>query len=187
MSTADPNVFDVAVIKLSQRIGSQAGWMGVFEPCNAFAPSRYVALTAGYPSDQPPGSCKTTQCVVVQEPCTDGYLYHKCDTASGQSGSPMWMMAMTSQRKMGPYVRAVHNIEWVQEMPNGQSVSYINSAVSITPDHYRSILAWIAPSFDTSGSSSGSDSITPMGPALPPPSTTGSSSGSGGSQYSVGR
>lgn len=67
----------MAVIKLSQRIGSQAGWMGVFEPCNAFAPSRYVALTAGYPSDQPPGSCKTTQCVVVQEPCTDGYLYHK--------------------------------------------------------------------------------------------------------------
>lgn len=71
-------------------------------------------------------------------PC--GRLLRRCDTASGQSGSPMWMMAMTSQRKMGPYVRAVHNIEWVQEMPNGQSVSYINSAVSITPDHYRSIL-----------------------------------------------
>ncbi|KAG2435584.1 hypothetical protein HYH02_011877 [Chlamydomonas schloesseri] len=181
MSTADPNVYDVAVIKLSQRIGSQAGWMGVFEPCNAFAPSRYVALTAGYPSDQPPGSCKTTQCVVVQEPCTDGYLYHKCDTASGQSGSPMWMMAMTSQRKMGPYVRAVHNIEWVQEMPNGKSVSYINSAVSVTPDHYRSILAWIAPSFDTT-STTGSDTTTPMGPALPPPASS-----NGGAQYSVGR
>ncbi|GLI70233.1 hypothetical protein VaNZ11_015017 [Volvox africanus] len=161
LSTPDPNIEDIAVINLSKRIGSQAGWMGIFEPCSPFAPVRYVALTAGYPSDQSPGSCKTTQCVVLQEPCTDGYLYHKCDTASGQSGSPMYMMAMTAGRKMGPYIRGVHNIEWVQELANGSTFSYINSAVSITPDHYRSILAWIGMSFTTNGT-------TPMGPALPP-------------------
>ncbi|KXZ45775.1 hypothetical protein GPECTOR_50g568 [Gonium pectorale] len=164
-STPDPNVVDIAVIQLSRRVGMQSGWMGVFEPCSAAAPTRYVALTAGYPSDQPPGSCKTTQCVVSQDPCTDGYLYHKCDTASGQSGSPMYMMAMTNARKMGPFVRAVHNIEWVQEQPNGQSLSYINSAVSITPEHYRSVLAWIAASFKNA------NATTPMGPALPPPSS----------------
>ncbi|GFR43291.1 hypothetical protein Agub_g4356 [Astrephomene gubernaculifera] len=165
-STPDPNTVDIAVIKLSQRVGTTAGWMGVLEPCTASAPSRYVALTAGYPSDQLAGTCLTTQCVVVQDPCTDGYLYHKCDTASGQSGSPMYMMAMTAAHKMGPFVRAVHNIEWVQELPNGSTVSYINSAVSITPDHYRSILAWIAPSFNTTSSST--DLSTPMGPASPP-------------------
>ncbi|KAG2502132.1 hypothetical protein HYH03_000621 [Edaphochlamys debaryana] len=166
----DPNIVDIAIIKLSQKVGTTTGWMGVFEPCSALAPTRYVALTAGYPSDQPLGSCKTTQCVVMQDPCTDGYLYHKCDTASGQSGSPMWMSAMTAARKMGPFIRAVHNIEWVQELPGGGSQSYINSAVSITPDHYRTILAWIAPSFDAD-----LDTNSPMVPTLPPKVSTSTS------------
>jgi hypothetical protein len=45
---------------------------------------------AGYPNDLPAGSCITTQCAVSQEVCSEAYLYHRCDTASGQSGSPMW-------------------------------------------------------------------------------------------------
>ncbi|PNH06129.1 hypothetical protein TSOC_007540 [Tetrabaena socialis] len=117
------------------------------------------------------------------EPCTDPYLYHKCDTAAGQSGSPLWMMAMTAARKMGPFVRAVHNIEWVQELPGGRTMSYINSAVSMTPEHYRSVLAWIAPSFEGSDGTGGDGTTTPpMGPALPPNpnASSSSSSGSGG-------
>lgn len=222
----------MAVIKLTAPIGLSAGWMGVYEPCGEASPVRYVAHTAGYPSDMPAGSCKFTQCAVSQSPCTDAYLYHKCDTASGQSGSPMWMLAMTPAKKMGPYIRAVHNIEWcvvaacrtardarvdlwqrplkcgasllrrrapdenslcicccccslslslsavcpyaswpgsmlgaylllsssplplspawprrVQSASSGGSESYINSAVSITPDHYRTVLAWVAPSW----------------------------------------
>lgn len=110
--TPDPNVWDIAVIKLSAPIGLSTGWLGILEPCGESAPARYVANTVGYPSDMPTGSCKFTQCAVTQTPCTDSYLYHKCDTASGQSGSPLWMLALTTARKMGPYIRAVHNIEW---------------------------------------------------------------------------
>ena len=85
--------------------------------------------------------------LLLQDPCTNNYLYHKCDTVQGQSGSAMWQMMLMPDLRIGPYIRAVHNLEWASTNSTGVSTVYINSGVAITPEHYSTIMKWIAPSF----------------------------------------
>ena len=59
----------------------------------------------------------------------------------------MWWYAHTPDKRIGPYIRAVHNIEWVINSPSGTASVYINSAVYLTPDHYDAVMSWIKTSF----------------------------------------
>ena len=137
-SSDDPNIYDIAIIKLSQQIGISTGWLGIKVPCQQpDAAGSFSLVTAGYPTDKPIGSCITTSCRVTVRSCSDPYLYHTCPTIEGQSGSAMW-----DQTTGIPLVRAVHNLQW----QNNDGSAIYNSAVSITPSHYQSIKSWIGPS-----------------------------------------
>lgn len=186
--TADPNIWDIAVIKLASPIGNTAGWFGLRGRCRPGAPTpapadsaTAVLSTAGYPSDQPYGSCVFAQCTAAPPAdCSEPYLYHRCDTAAGQSGSPMWVVEVTSSGgQLGPYIQGVHNVEWLTApTPTSPSAPHINSAVHLTTQHLSTIQQWIAsastsPSVSTAAAADGSSvgraqksSTTPAGHSL---------------------
>ena len=139
-STSDPNPYDIAVIKLSQPVGLSSGWLGIKVPCQEpDAQGTFAIVTAGFPDDRPIGTCMTAECSVSYNSCTDPYLYHKCPTIDGQSGSAMWEDPAPGS---APLIRAVHNLQW--EGSDGAAI--YNSAVAITPSHYQAIISWIGSS-----------------------------------------
>ncbi|GAX74501.1 hypothetical protein CEUSTIGMA_g1950.t1 [Chlamydomonas eustigma] len=164
--SVDPNIWDIAVIKLSSSIGDTTGWMGIATPCPSpidyNSPDTFTLNTAGYPAEQLPGTCLATQCSVTATTCTNSYLYHYCSTTDGDSGSAMWLTGTDPDGNTGPFIRAVHNLEWDGTNSNGQEVPVVNSAVYITPDHYATIMSWISSSFSNgSGVNAGNFYATP--------------------------
>lgn len=137
-SIPDPNIYDIAVIKLTQQVGTTTGWLGVEIPCQAPDQGSFSLVTAGYPDDKPFGTCVTAGCRVTYNSCTNPYLYHECPTVDGQSGSAMWDPASGSP----PKIKAVHNLQW--QSSNGATI--YNSAVAVTPLHYQAIISWIGSS-----------------------------------------
>ncbi len=84
--------WDMAVIKLAEPVGDEAGWLGVANGCptsasNGNAAPNYPVTTAGYPVLAPFGTCLTSNCSISNDTCARTAL-HTCPSYDGQSGAP---------------------------------------------------------------------------------------------------
>lgn len=82
----NPATWDVAVVTLSKKLGSLTGYMGMAAGCS----SNTGLTVAGYPQDQPQGTCMANTCRVPYLDCNALTNSHTCDTIMGMSGSPLW-------------------------------------------------------------------------------------------------
>lgn len=128
--------WDVALIRLDRSVGLQAGWLGLRATCGSDegGTGGSVSVTsAGYPSDYNYGACVTSGCTMSGE-CGKREWRHTCDTAQGQSGSPLWaqLPVAPGARKKGPFIRGL-----VIASTRTQNV-----ALALTPFHAANVLFW---------------------------------------------
>jgi glutamyl endopeptidase len=90
LSTNTSAAGDLAVVHLNDTdLASRVGVMPLSSSGCGGGPRPLALTTAGYPVDKPLGSCWEDGCGVTLD-CASGVSRHTCDTALGQSGSPLW-------------------------------------------------------------------------------------------------
>jgi V8-like Glu-specific endopeptidase len=73
-----------------------------------------------------------SECEITETDCESDYLYHKCSSEDGESGSPLWTEDY--------YIRGVHNVQWNDPITG----NYVyNSGIAITSKHFESIIYWL--------------------------------------------
>eukprot|EP01026_Neomeris_dumetosa_P051702 TRINITY_DN4551_c0_g2_i2.p1 TRINITY_DN4551_c0_g2~~TRINITY_DN4551_c0_g2_i2.p1 ORF type:complete len:389 (-),score=37.79 TRINITY_DN4551_c0_g2_i2:276-1442(-) len=144
---------DMALLTFKEPIGRFTGWLQYGIDC--FELSYDEMVTAGYPVDRTntvkelrfDGSqMVTTTCDVNLDACANdkafGEFGHQCDTAGGQSGSPMWIFIEGDQPKRE--VRAVHVRgigESIRGLEDDELDTKFNKAIYISEDAYFWLVA----------------------------------------------
>ena len=92
--------YDIAMITLKDPVGDKIGWLGTRPKIR---PGDTVNI-ASYPGDKPDGTQWTSTCVV--EKTDQHYIYYRCDTYGGSSGSGVYVYFPDKKNKR--YVVGVH-------------------------------------------------------------------------------
>lgn len=123
--TGSEENWDYGIVTLNDDLGDTCGWLGLHATSSASSLDGMNIKTAGYPSDKASGDNRTMWYATGEISNVTTYRFqHDADTASGQSGSPIYFYNSTYGNQAvgihthgGNYARKITNtlFDWLEE------------------------------------------------------------------------